>query len=96
MSTKTWKEIKDEVYGKKETDRRDELDREFDSFRIGLLLKNAREEKHLTQQQLGDLVDKKRTYISKIENDGGNMTLKTLDEIVEKGFGGKVKISIEI
>jgi DNA-binding XRE family transcriptional regulator len=96
MSTKTWKEIKDEVYGKKGTDRRDELDREFDSFRIGLLLKNAREKKHLTQQQLGDLVDKKRTYISKIENDGGNMTLKTLDEIVEKGFGGKVKISIEI
>jgi DNA-binding XRE family transcriptional regulator len=96
MSTKTWKEIKDEVYGKKGTDRRDELDREFDSFRIGLLLKNAREEKHLTQQQLGDLVDKKRTYISKIENDGGNMTLKTLYEIVEKGLGGKVKISIEI
>jgi DNA-binding XRE family transcriptional regulator len=95
MSTKTWKEIKDEVYGKKGTDRRDELDREFDSFRIGLLLKNAREEKHLTQQQLGELVDKKRTYISKIENDGGNMT-QTLDEIVEKGFGGKVKISIEI
>jgi hypothetical protein len=61
MSTKTWKEIKDEVYGKKGTDRRDELDREFDSFRIGLLLKNAREEKHLTQQQLGELVDKKRT-----------------------------------
>jgi DNA-binding XRE family transcriptional regulator len=96
MSTKTWKEIKDEVYGKKGTDGRDELDREFDSFRIGLLLKNAREEKHLTQQQLGDLVNKKRTYISKIENDGGNMTLKTLYEIVEKGFGGKVKISIEI
>ena len=96
MSTKTWKEIKDEVYGKKETDRRDELDREFDSFRIGLLLKNAREEKHLTQQQLGELVDKKRTYISKIENDGGNMTLKTLYETVEKGLGGKVKISIEI
>jgi DNA-binding XRE family transcriptional regulator len=86
MSTKTWKEIKDEVYGKKGTDRRDELDREFDSFRIGLLLKNAREEKHLTQQQLGDLVDKKRTYISKIENDGGNMTLKTLDEIVGKNM----------
>jgi transcriptional regulator with XRE-family HTH domain len=72
------------------------LDREFDSFRIGLLLKKAREKKHLTQQQLGDLVDKKRTYISKIENDGGNMTLKTLYEIVEKGLGGKVKISIEI
>jgi len=41
-------------------------------------------------------VDKKRTYISRVENDGSNMTLKTLFEIVEKGLGGKVKISIQI
>ena len=91
-----WKEIKDEVYGKKGTSRRDELEREFESFKIGLLLKKAREEKHLTQEQLADLVDKKRTYISRVENDGSNMTLKTLFDIVEKGLGGKVNISIQI
>jgi transcriptional regulator with XRE-family HTH domain len=61
-----------------------------------LLLKKAREDKSLTQEQLAKLVDKKRTYISRVENDGGNMTLKTLFEIVEKGLGGKVKISIQI
>ena len=55
-----------------------------------------REEKHLTQEQLAELVDKKRTYISRVENDGSNMTLKTLFEIVEKGLGGKVNISIQI
>ena len=43
MSTRGWKEIKDEVYGKKGTERRDELEREFESFKIGLLLKKARE-----------------------------------------------------
>jgi DNA-binding XRE family transcriptional regulator len=96
MSTRNWKEIKDEVYGKKGTYRRDELEREFESFKIGLLLKKAREEKHLTQEQLAELVDKKRTYISRVENDGSNMTLKTLFDIVEKGFGGKVNISIQI
>jgi DNA-binding XRE family transcriptional regulator len=96
MSTREWKEIKDEVYGKKGTSRRDELEREFESFKIGLLLKKAREEKHLTQEQLAEFVDKKRTYISRVENDGSNMTLKTLFEIVEKGLGGKVKISIQI
>jgi DNA-binding XRE family transcriptional regulator len=96
MSTRSWKEIKDEVYGKNGTARRDELEREFESFKIGLLLKKAREEKHLTQEQLADLVDKKRTYISRIENDGSNMTLKTLFDIVEKGLGGKVNISIQI
>jgi DNA-binding XRE family transcriptional regulator len=96
METKSWKDIKNTVYGKKGTERRDELDRDFESFKIGLLLRNAREEKNLTQEQLGELVDKKRTYISRVENNGSNLTLKTLFDIVEKGLGGKVKISIEV
>lgn len=96
METKSWKEIKDNVYGKKGTPRRDELDRDFESFKIGLLLKKAREQKHLTQDQLAELVEKKRTYISRVENNGSNLTLKTLYDIVEKGLGGKVKISIEV
>lgn len=96
METTSWKDIKDNVYGKKGTKRRDELEREFESFKIGLLLREARENKNLTQEQLGQIVNKKRTYISRVENDGSNMTLKTLFDIVEKGLGGKVKISIEI
>lgn len=96
METKSWKDIKDTVYGKKGTERRDELERDFESFKIGLLLRNAREEKNLTQEQLGVLIGKKRTYISRVENNGSNLTLKTLFEIVEKGLGGKVNISIEI
>ncbi|MCB9363802.1 MAG: helix-turn-helix transcriptional regulator [Flavobacteriales bacterium] len=96
MNTKSWKDIKDNVYGKQGTERRDELDRDFESFKIGLLLKKAREEKHLTQEQLADIVDKKRTYISRVENNGSNLTLKTLFDIVEKGLGGKVNISIDL
>ncbi|WP_413534097.1 helix-turn-helix transcriptional regulator [Empedobacter brevis] len=96
METKSWKDIKNDVYGSVGTERRDELEREFESFKIGLLLKKAREDKHLTQLELAELVDKKREYISRIENNGSNLTLKTLFDIVEKGLGGKVKISIEI
>ncbi|KFC22465.1 helix-turn-helix domain-containing protein [Chryseobacterium sp. FH1] len=96
METKNWKEIKDEVYGKVGTERRDELERDFESFAIGLQLRKAREEKNLTQTELANLVDKKREYISKIENNGSNLTLKTLFDIVEKGLGGKVRISIDV
>jgi len=96
MNTKSWKDIKDTVYGEKGTLRRDELERDFESFKIGMLLRNAREEKNLTQEQLGELINKKRTYISRVENDGSNITLKTLFDIVEKGLGGKVTISIEL
>ena len=92
----SWSNIKDSVYGKKGTKRRDELERESESFKIGLLLKDARESRNLTQEELGQIIDKKRTYISRVENDGSNITLKTLFDIVEKGLGGKVKISIEV
>jgi len=93
-SIKSWKKIKDEVYGKKGTTRRDSLERDAKSFSIGLELRNAREQKKLTQDELGTLINKKRTFISRIENDGSNLTLKTLYDIVEKGLGGKVQISI--
>lgn len=96
METKSWTDIKDSVYGINGTERRDELERDFELFKIGLLLKKAREQKHLTQDQLAELVDKKRTYISRVENNGSNLSLKTLFDIVEKGLGGKVKISIEL
>jgi DNA-binding XRE family transcriptional regulator len=95
METKNWKEIKDRVYGKRGTLRREELERDFESFKVGLLLRKAREEKQLTQAELAEAVGKKREYISKIENNGSNLTLKTLYDIVEKGLGGKVKISID-
>ena len=96
METKSWKEIKNDIYGIKGTDRRDELERDFESFKIGLLLRKAREDKHLTQSELAELVSRKREYISRIENNGSNLTLKTLFDIVEKGLGGKVNISIEL
>lgn len=96
METKSWKKIKDSVYGEIGTERRDDLERDSESFKIGLLLRQAREQKRLTQEQLGSIINKKRSYISRVENDGSNVTMKTLYDIVEIGLGGKVNISIEI
>ncbi|MFH1160819.1 MAG: helix-turn-helix transcriptional regulator [bacterium] len=93
---KSWTQIKDDVYGKKGTPRRDQLDREFEAFKIGVLIRQARESKKMTQEELGKVISKKRSYISRVENDGSNMNLKTLYDIVEKGLGGKVNIAIEI
>lgn len=95
-SIKTWSQIKDDVYGEKGTTRRDDLERDVESLKIGILIRQARESKHMTQEQLATLVSKKRTYISRVENDGSNLNLKTLFEIVEKGLGGKVNIAIDI
>ncbi len=95
METKSWKEIKDTVYGEKGTERRDELEREVESLTVGLMIRKARERSKLTQSELGERINKKRTFISRIENDGSNITLKTLRTIVEKGLNGRVTISID-
>jgi len=92
----TWTGIKDRVYGEKGTARRDNLERDTESFKIGLLLKKARESLNMTQEELGQIIDKKRTYISRVENNGSNITLSTLFDIVEKGLGGKVNIKIDV
>ena len=92
---KSWSEVKDEIFGVTGTPRRDEIERESTAFVIGMKLRALREEANLTQEQFAQKVNKKRSYISRIENDGGNMTLKTLLELFEVGFGKKVTIEIK-
>ena len=66
------------------------------NYHIGKMIKNARESINLTQEQLALKVGKKRSYISRIEGeDGNNIKLKTLFDVVEKGFDGKVNILFE-
>ena len=95
MDVKNWTEIKDNIYGVKGTPRRDDLDRSFEGLKVGLLLRKARESRNITQTELAGIVNKKREYISRIENNSENITLKTLFDVVEKGLGGRVVISIE-
>ena len=95
-STKSWSKIKDEVFGELGTPERDGLERESKSFVIGAMIRQARESRNMTQEKLASIISKKRSYISRVENDGSNINLKTLFDIVEKGLGGKVKIEILI
>lgn len=96
MNITTLDQIKDRYYGEVGTEKRDELERELETLRIGLKIRSAREKMNLTQAELAERIDKKRSFISKVENDGVNITLKTLYDIVEKGLGGKLKIEVQI
>ena len=71
MDITTLDQLKDEIYGVKGTPRRDNLERELETLRIGVQIRNARQKKEMTQAQLAERIDKKRTFISKVENDGG-------------------------
>ena len=96
MKTKTLDQIKTKYYGEIGTPERDRIERDLYALRIGLKIRTAREQKEMTQAQLADRIDKKRTFISKVENDGGNITLKTLFDIVERGLGGKLHIDVQL
>ena len=96
METRSLDQIKDKHYGSVGTPNRDNLERELEALRIGFKIKSAREELGLTQSQLAERIGKKREFISKIENDGENITIKTLFDVIERGLGGKLSIGVEI
>lgn len=92
----TLDQIKTKYYGEVGTPERDRLENELEALRIGYQIRSARESLNMTQAELAEKVDKKRTYISKVENDGENITLRTLFDIVERGLGGRLRISFEL
>lgn len=91
----TLDQIKTKYYGEIGSPERDRLENELEALHIGYKIRSARENLNMTQEQLAERIDKKRTYISKVENDGENITLRTLFDIVERGLGGRLKISFE-
>ncbi|MDE5586104.1 MAG: helix-turn-helix domain-containing protein [Muribaculaceae bacterium] len=77
MKTYTHEEMLDRVIGKKGTPRRDAMEDELQSFLIGEAIRQARKEKNLTQEQLGNLMGVKRAQVSRIEK-GHNLTVSTI------------------
>lgn len=67
-----------------------------DEFTIGALIREARQEKGITQEELAKRVGTTKSYISKIENNIKEVRLSTLQKIVETGLGGQLKLSIKL
>lgn len=96
METYVFDDIKKEVYGEIGTLRRDNIETELSNLRVGLQIRNAREARKMTQSQLAEKIGKERSFISKVESEGKNLTLATLYDIVTKGLGGKLDIQVQI
>lgn len=96
METYTLEDIKNEVYGEVGTPRRDKIETELANLRVGLQIRNAREARKMTQSQLAEKIGKERSFISKVERNGSNLTLSTLYDIVTKGLGGKLDIHVQV
>ena len=86
----------EEQYGKEGTLKRDKLEDGYKSFKLGVLLQQARLEKGMTQEQLAEKCGTNKGYISKVENNIKEVRLSTLQKIVELGLGGNLELSIKL
>lgn len=86
----------DEQYGKIGIGSREKFEEEFETFRIGVLIQEARKKQQLTQQELAEKVGTTKKYISRIENNASDIRLSTLMRIIREGLGGSLKLSFDI
>lgn len=84
----------DKKYGKPGTPTREKYEQEFETFKIGVLIQEARKKQHLTQKQLAEKVGTTKNYISRIENNASDIRLSTLMRIINEGLGGHLKLSV--
>lgn len=71
-----------------------ELD-ETRQIEIGMLIKQARHDLGLTQEELANKSGTTKHYISRLENNRTGIELSTLKKIIEGGLGRRMKISIQ-
>lgn len=83
-------------YGKRGSEVREKYEEGFESFKLGVMLQELRKEQGLTQEQLAVKCGTTKTYISRIENNASDIRLSTLMRIIREGFGGHLKLSVEI
>jgi len=95
LKTYTLDEITDKQIGKKGTAKRDAFENELRLDLLGEAIKQARKERHLTQEQLGDLVGVKKAQISKLENSLTDARFETIMKVF-KALNAKINFHVEL
>jgi len=83
-------------YGKKGSKARDRFEQEYESFKLGVMLQELRKELGMTQEELAEKCGTSKTYISRIENDASDIRLSTLMRIIRDGFGGYLRLNVDM
>ena len=93
--TKNFDDLLDIKYGKIGSEKRDNFEEKAQYFVISEMLKEARKEANMTQEQLAEKVGTKKSYISRLENGKCDIQLSTLYRIFEFGLGKRINLMIE-
>lgn len=100
MSTKEIKtyslaEMKDKYIGKVGTTDRDEYEYELRMDVLGKMIKSARLERHLTQEELGKLVGVQKAQISKLESSANSATIDTILKVF-KALKAEINFNVKL
>ena len=94
MTNKTF-DLDDYISQRKETDSEfaQKFDTGYEEFKIGMMIKEMRLESGMTQEQLAEKLETKKSVISRMENHSEDIRLSTLQKVASV-FGKQLKVSM--
>ncbi len=95
MKTYTLAEMKDKYIGKIGTKDRDEYEYELSMDVLGKMIRAARQERHLTQEELGKLIGVKKAQISKLESSANSATIDTIIKVF-KALKAEINFNVKL
>jgi len=93
--TYTLAEIKEKYIGKVGTTDHDEYEYELRMDVLGKMIKSARQQRHLTQEELGKLVGVQKAQISKLESSANSATIDTILKIF-KALKAEINFNVKL
>ena len=95
IKTYSLSEMKDEFIGKVGTRKRDQYEYELNMEVLSYMIKKARQERNLTQEQLGELVGVQKAQISKLESSANSATIDTILKVF-KALKAEINFNVKI
>ena len=88
-------EMIDKHIGEIGTEKRDNFEEELRLDILGQTIRRIREDKHLTQAQLGEMIGVKKAQISKIENNLTDARFETILKVF-RALNAKINFNVEL
>ncbi len=95
IKTYSLAEMKDKYIGKEGTTDRDEYEYELRMEVLGKMIKTARQERNLTQEELGKLVGVQKAQISKLESSANSATIDTILKVF-KALKAEINFNVRL
>lgn len=88
-------EMKDKYIGKVGSPEKDQYEYELSMEVLGRMIKTARQERNLTQEQLGQLIGVQKSQISKLESSANSATIDTIIKVF-KALNAEIHFNVKL